>query len=127
MASYFTKSKFVHELSPTDFDDVATWKLKGYRDCALVLFYANWCGHCKAMKEEYEKYAKRAIFMDVLAFDCGAHTNHLRKIQNDMPEMIRGFPTLIFYKDGQPAEQYGGDDRSVGSLIAESMRVCKST
>ena len=124
--SYFTRSQFVTELSPSDFDPVATWKLKNHPDCALVLFYSNWCGHCKAMKQDYEDFAKKASFMDVLAFDCAAHEGHLSKIQNDMPQLVRGFPTLVFYSNGQPTEQYQGD-RSRASLLKESIRVCQSS
>jgi protein disulfide-isomerase A5 len=47
-----TTSEIVH-LTTTSFEPA----LK--EASALVMFYANWCGHCKKMKPEYEKAAER--------------------------------------------------------------------
>lgn len=41
-------------LSGADFDKAVKRKKH-----SLIMFYAPWCGHCKAMKPEYSKSAKR--------------------------------------------------------------------
>lgn len=123
-SSYFEGSKFVTELSPSDFNQVATWRLKN-KNCSIVLFYHPECSFCKAIKETWEKLGEKATFMEVLAFNCGENKGHLEKIKYDMPEMVVGFPTIVYYKGGNPVEQYEGD-RSLKDLIKQCMRVCSS-
>ena len=120
---YFAKNLFVKELKPSDFDPVATWALKD-KNCSIVLFYAPWCGYCKAVKEEWIKLGKIATFMEVCSFNCEKYKGHLEKIQHDMPQLVRSYPTIIFYKHGNPVEQYDGD-RTYQNLLKACMRVCK--
>merc|ERR1711964_725086 len=71
----------------------------------LVEFYAPWCGHCKKLAPEYDALGE--IFADrddvVIA--------KIDATENDTPENISGFPTLIFYPRGDNAakgEKYEG-------------------
>lgn len=123
---YFEDSRFVTELSSKDFDQVATWKLKNHK-CSIVLFYAPWCPHCQAMKEVWEELGETAAFFDVCAFNCEKNKTHLNKIKNDMPDMVRGFPTMIIYENGTPIEQVGetSEERNVSTMVASCMRACK--
>ena len=45
-------SKEVLQLSAVDFDAVV-----GKEDCALISFFAPWCGHCKMMMPAFERLA----------------------------------------------------------------------
>jgi len=121
--SYFLQSKFVTELTPAQFEGVATWKLKN-RKCAAVLFYADWCPHCKAIKTEWEKLGEMAAFFEVYAFNCAKYTKHTEKIREDMPGLIKSFPTIIFYSEGSPVESYEGE-RTHPNFLKACMRVCK--
>jgi thiol-disulfide isomerase/thioredoxin len=121
--SFFSNSKHVKELESKDFEGIATWKLKS-KKCSIVLFYMGWCPHCKDVKGIWEGLAKKALFMDVLAFDCEANDQHLNKIREDMPEMVRGYPTIIFYVNGEPKETFSGD-RTEANLLKACMRVCQ--
>ena len=122
--SYFRKSKFVKELAPHDFEGVATWKLKD-KKCAAVLFYADWCPHCKAIKDEWEKLGSLAAFFEVYAFNCARHARHTEKIREDMPGLIKSYPTIIFYTKGEPREAYVGE-RTHANFLKACMRVCQS-
>ena len=125
---YFGDSKFVTELEPSDFDDVASWKLKKHR-CSIVLFYAPWCPHCKMMKDVWNNLGETAAFFDVCAYNCEKNSSHLENIRNDLPELVRGYPTMVVYERGSPVENVGEtqDGRTVGKLVESCMRACKST
>ena len=124
--SYFTGSKFVTELTPDDFDPIATWKLKDKKKCSIVLFYAPWCYYCKKMKETWEELGEKAAFFDVYSMNCELYSSHCSKIREDNIELIKSFPTMIIYTNGGPVEKVGIDEntRTVGRLIKDCMRVC---
>jgi len=123
MDSYFTKSKYIKELSPSDFDSILVWKLKS-KKCSIILWYAPWCPHCKSLKNIWEKLGKTVKNVDVLAFNCEKYKNHLLKIQEDIPELIRGYPTIIIYKKGDPDEQFD-EERTLENLLKTLKRICQ--
>jgi thiol-disulfide isomerase/thioredoxin len=120
---YFSKSKYVDELTPSDFEDISVWKLKN-KKCSIVLWYAPWCPHCKALKETWEDLGKIATFINVLSFNCEKYKGHLSKIQEHVPELVRGYPTIIIYKNGEPDEHYSGE-RTSKNLLKTCMRICQ--
>lgn len=119
---YFANSKFVQELSAKDFNSTAPWKLASGGN-AMVLFYAPWCGFCKATREPWEKAAKVSGFCDFFAFNCEKNKAHLEKIRADMPQLVRGYPTIIMYKNGEPDEYYNGE-RTQQEFTQACMRLC---
>jgi len=122
----FSKSKSIIELTPKNFDQISTWKLKSPFGCSIVLFYAPWCPFCHKISEVWEKLAQTAGFFDVCAFNCEKHKKHLLKIKEDMPELVKGFPTIIVYKNGEPIEQHMDEgNRTVESFLSLCMRACK--
>ncbi len=65
----------------------------------LVMYYAEWCGHCKNTKPELEK-AKNAYSgpIQIVMLDGDAPENSALMKQED----IQGFPTIRYYKSGMP-------------------------
>lgn len=67
----------------------------------FILFYAEWCGFCKQIKPEWNKFAKK---------------NKLKNFQmvcieskNIHPSFgIQGYPTLKVHKDGKLMDYKGG-------------------
>ncbi|XP_052805194.1 protein disulfide-isomerase A5-like [Mya arenaria] len=81
----------------------------------LVMFYAPWCGHCKAMKPAYSEAAtklKEEGFPGVIAAVDATVDNAVSSKYE-----VRGFPTLKYFKDGKLAFDYGFP-RTTEALIA---------
>ena len=92
----------------TKFSDVAN-KGKREKELIVMLFYVDWCPHCKTakpawndLKTEYENKTingYKVIFTDI---DC---TNETAEISQQMDKYkIEGFPTIKLLKDGQVIE-----------------------
>ena len=79
----------------------------------MIKFYAPWCGHCKAMAEDY-KEAARIIEERGLPFVLGeinAEANPVSKSENN----IEGYPTLKLFVHGKSVPYNG--DRSTKGII----------
>ena len=121
-------NKFVKELVPSDFDSAVPWQLKSIDNkkvSGLVLFYAPWCPHCKVVAPEWEKAGKMSGFCDFYAFNCEKNKNHVMKIKEDMPELIQGYPSIIYYENGVPGEAYV-DPRDAKSFVKYCMNKCST-
>ena len=81
----------------------------------MLLFYAPWCGHCKALHPKYEKKKKKLKEKNpkLLLAKIDATENEVENIN------ISGFPTVKFYpgnKKNKAPIDYNGD-RSVNDMI----------
>jgi len=71
----------------------------------LVLFYADWCGHCQTVKPEWEKAAKEAKG-NMIKINCGDKEGKSADLMTKYK--VDGFPTIIIFEDGEPKEYKGG-------------------
>ncbi|MEA3546853.1 MAG: thioredoxin TrxC [Thermodesulfobacteriota bacterium] len=89
----------VIELSDQNFQQV----VNNFALPVLVDFYSPTCGPCHALAPVIEQlagqYAGRAV---ICKLDTSRHQMTAAQFQ------IRGVPTLIFFKNGQPADQVVG-------------------
>lgn len=73
----------------------------------LVMYYAEWCGHCKRAKPEFQKLMESYHGpVKLMMVDCEAPENaELVKSQD-----IKGFPTIRYYPSGlnEKYEEYSG-------------------
>ena len=81
----------------------------------MLLFYAPWCGHCKALHPKYEEVAKKLKEKNpkLLLAKIDATENEVENIN------ISGVPTVKFYpgnKKNKAPIDYNGD-RSVNDMI----------
>jgi len=102
-----TNDEPVYVLVGDNFKEVANDESKD----VLVEFYAPWCGHCKKLAPEYEKLGEAFTDRDDVVIA------KLDATENDTPENISGFPTLVFYpRGGASSEKYEGA-RTADALI----------
>ena len=81
----------------------------------LVLFYADWCGHCKKIKPVWDESAKKVNKDEVkmIKVNCGEGTEKDQEIMKKYS--IDGYPTIIKFVEGKP-QLYQGE-RDAKSLI----------
>lgn len=79
------------------------------RTAELMLFYVDWCPHCKTAKPEWEEVKSeyegrtvngyKIIFTEV---NCTDENGEIEKLMNKYK--IEGYPTIKMLKDGQVIE-----------------------
>ena len=66
----------------------------------IVLFYADWCGHCKEFKPVWDETAKEVNKKDnkMIKVNCGEGTKEDKEIMKKYD--IDGYPTIIIFENG---------------------------
>jgi thiol-disulfide isomerase/thioredoxin len=68
----------------------------------VILFKADWCGHCKKFKPVWEQLSKQfESKFNFITYDADKDIDMLEKYKVD------GFPTILF-KDGKHIKPYEG-------------------
>jgi len=104
----FLKEGFTNEITSDDVEDHVKSGTK------LVLFYADWCGHCKKIKPVWEETANEVNEpeLKMIKVNCGEGTPADQKIMKKYS--IDGYPTIIKFVNGK-AQLYQGE-RNVESF-----------
>jgi len=74
----------------------------------LVEFYAPWCGHCKELAPQYEAAANRLRLLPEPIYL--AKVDATKNAELSKKYEIEGFPTIKYFKNGEPTEYNGGRD-----------------
>jgi thioredoxin-like negative regulator of GroEL len=84
------------------------------KDTWVVLYYAEWCGHCTTFKPTWDELANKC--KDKMNFAKIEQSNFNKKELGYNPsENIEGYPTIYLRKNGKDVEQYSGE-RSLEAL-----------
>ena len=101
---FFGKDSSVIQLNKNNF----VKKVIKSNNIWLILFYAPWCGHCKAFHPQFEKLAKsvKGVFK-IGAVNCEEQRELAQKYKID------GFPTVLFFgEDKTKTVEYDGDRKA---------------
>ena len=89
----------------------------GEKQKSMVLFYADWCGHCKQFMPEWDKISNEINEVQenvkLIKVNCGDPQNNKthKKIMDTYS--IQGYPTIKVIENGN-AKEYDGDRTSSG-------------
>lgn len=79
------------------------------KEAELLLFYADWCPHCKTAKpiwyeleDEYKNKTINGYKVVFTEINCTNETDEVEKMMNQYK--VEGFPTIKMLKDGQVIE-----------------------
>ena len=84
----------------------------------MVLYYADWCGHCKNMKPEWQKVVKR--------FNCPSSRVNVAEVNSEQignmikPPEIAGFPTIKMYNSGREVAEFD-EERLANKMMKFAM------
>ena len=70
----------------------------------MVLYYAEWCGHCQTMKPEWNKVVKKLKKNNNNVNIAEIESNHIDKLVNK--PNIQGFPTIKMYNNGKEVANF---------------------
>lgn len=79
----------------------------------MVLFYADWCGHCQRFQPEWEKIHRELSHYNGINVAQVSH-NFLPLMPSHL--QVQGFPTLQMIRRGVPVETYMGS-RTRDSIV----------
>lgn len=104
---YVYQSFHLNEAFETSCKDLPN-KLKS-NDKQLVLFFADWCGHCKKIKPDWEEVSKQVGHDKMLQVNVGNGTEEEKTIMNEYD--VKGFPTIIIFENGKPKGPFESRDK----------------
>ena len=87
---------------------------------ALIWFYADWCGHCKQMKPEWEKFESkcgRTPGNKMVVKVSSEFQPHLTSNLAEISRHIEGYPS-IFEVNGNRIRRYSGERHHIPLLKA---------
>lgn len=78
-------------------------------ECNFVLFYADWCPHCQAIKSDWNKLEKEMNGQSVNGVKVNVKKVHCPDNETSCKaNQVESYPTIILFTDGQQNEYSGG-------------------
>ena len=125
---YNNKTSGVRELKLTDFGTDSYGRVVvNHKDFinknGMIVFYADWCGHCKNMVNDWSTFATMmGNQFPVGAFNCGNRSKGVEALQKYAK--VEAYPTIKYVsKDGR-MEQYRGK-HDVGTWVRFACETAK--
>tara|TARA_B110001450_G_scaffold116892_1_gene110495 strand:+ start:141 stop:632 length:492 start_codon:yes stop_codon:yes gene_type:complete len=97
--------------------DVFEQEISGQK--VLVLFHADWCGHCKKFMPEWDEISKEindsGADVKIIKVECGDSSNNEKHAEIMKKYSIKGYPTIVSFDESGNHSEYEGD-RSKGGI-----------
>ena len=100
----FLSKEGMTELGHDNFEDSISEKK------TAVLFYADWCGHCKKFMPTWEKVSKEldeSSSVKLAKFDCSKSSEDTNQQEIMKKYNVKGFPTVLVFENGEVKEFEG--------------------
>lgn len=104
----FLKEGFVQENELNTLSEIQDYVNTG--DKKLVLFYADWCGHCKNMKQDWINAQNQITPEHMKQCNVGKNNEKSKEIMEKYD--VKGFPTIIMFEGKQPTGTLEGRKES---------------
>ena len=87
---------------------------------ALVLFHADWCGHCKKFMPEWDEVSKevknKSQDVVLVKVECGKPTENKKHAEIMEKYAVKGYPTILSFDQSGSYREYDGDRSKQGIL-----------
>ena len=80
----------------------------------MVLYYANWCGHCTTMKPEWQKVVNNIKKSNIVNI-ADVESEHITDLSHN--PVVNGFPSIKMYNSGNEIANF--DDERVADKIEQ--------
>ena len=116
--------KIIHVNSEKDLKTFNNTVKKGKM---MVVFVANWCGHCQHLKPIWKKMEKtmkktKCLNQGIIAMIYSDYRDRVNVSSN-----CNGYPTIKMYKDGKILKEWSGDWTKKGILEKAARDFFKSS
>ena len=115
------KLQNVLELKNKDFDKDLNLTNSQAKPKTIILYYADWCGHCNHLKPTYQKLIEMsksgkldASIAAVNSDNSDGLLDRINKMGENTEYEVRGFPTIVSYHNGKYFSSYAPDDNEEG-------------
>jgi len=106
MIAYFVWSSYNSEVKYNSNREHEDKQIESNKIAHIMLFYADWCPHCKtakpewnALKEEYDGKTINGYIVVFEEYNCTEQTEDIESTMNKYD--VNGYPTIKLIKDGQ--------------------------
>lgn len=113
------KLENVLELKNKDFDKDLNLINSQAGNKTIVLYYADWCGHCNHLKPTYQQLIDMSDKLGVTVAAVNSDNSdglldRINKMGVKAEYEVRGFPTIVSYHNGKYFSSYAPDDNEEG-------------
>lgn len=74
----------------------------------VIWFYADWCGHCKVFKPQWQQYVELMKGKEVVIQEVNGDEDRNAEVSLQEKYNIRGYPTVVFHFSDNTFEHYSG-------------------
>ena len=101
-------------------------------DSFFLFIYANWCGHCKDMKPDMEKFKKEVsgksnnVFIGCIEETDVKKDPKINEVLTKYKIEPKGYPTIVYGKKNEPPKELKGE-RDLNNFNSIFKELCKQS